>query len=389
MAIEVSGIARAQALDALAAQPEGLAVLRALGQFDLGLAIERGHMDLPAQRRRDHAHRCGAVQVIAIALEDLMWLDPDLDVQVARRAAVGAGLAVASRTNTHAFVDAGRDLDLERLVLLDAALAMTGHARLGDHLAHATAGRAGLLDAEETLAHRDRTGAVASAAHLRAGARLGAGAVAGVAGFVGGNAYLRFLASGAVLERDLHRVRQVVAAKHLLPTAAATTATTRATRAAKDVAKDVAESFCKATHAIRAAARAKAATHVGVDAGVAVLVVGGTLLRVGEHLVGLLGLLELLFGLLGIVTLIAVRVVLHRELAISLLDVFVGGVFGHTQSFVVIALCHRFIRHAAASGSNKNAAPDPSCALVPPNAAQTPGFTPAPQLHRCRVTSFL
>jgi hypothetical protein len=38
----------------------------------------------------------------------------------------------------------------------------------------------------------------------------------------------------------------------------------------------------------------------------AVLVVGGALLRVGEHLVGLLGLLELLFRLLGVVTLVAV-----------------------------------------------------------------------------------
>ena len=364
-------------------------MLRALGQLDLCFAAERGHMDLPAQRRRDHAHWRGAVQVVAITLKDLVRLDPDLDVQVARRAAVGAGLAVASRADAHAFVDTSRNLDFERLVLLDAALAVTGHARLGDHLAHAAAGRAGLLDAEETLTHGDRTRAVATAAHLRAGAGLGAGAVAGVAGFVGRNANLRFFASGAVLERDLHRVRQVIAAKHLLPTAAATTATTRATRAAKDVAEDVAESFCKAAHAIRAAAGAKAATHVGVDTGVAVLVVGRTLLRVGEHLVGLLGLLELLFGLLGIVALVAVRVVLHRELAISLLDVFLGGVFCHAQGFVVIALCHRFIRHAAASGSNKNAASDPSCALVPPNAAQTPGFTPAPQLHLCRVTSFL
>jgi hypothetical protein len=35
------------------------------------------------------------VQVVAVALEDVVLLDADLDVQVARRAAVGAGLAVA------------------------------------------------------------------------------------------------------------------------------------------------------------------------------------------------------------------------------------------------------------------------------------------------------
>jgi hypothetical protein len=53
------------------------------------------------------------VQVVAVALEDLVLLDADLDVQVAGRAAVGARLAVAGRADAHAFVDAGGDLHLE------------------------------------------------------------------------------------------------------------------------------------------------------------------------------------------------------------------------------------------------------------------------------------
>ena len=65
---------------------------------------------------------------------------------------------------------------------------------------------------------------------------------------------------------------------------------------------------------------------------------GGALLRVGEHLVGLLGLLE--FLLRGLVIRIAVRMMLHRELAIGLLDLLVAGVFRHTQDLVVIALGH-------------------------------------------------
>ena len=48
------------------------------------------------------------------------------------------------------------------------------------------------------------------------------------------------------------------------------------------------------------------------------------LLRIGEDLVGLLRFLEFLLGRL--VVRIAVRMVLHRELAIGLLDVLVGGV---------------------------------------------------------------
>jgi hypothetical protein len=83
-----------------------------------------------------------------------------------------------------------------------------------------------------------------------------------------------------------------------------------------------------------------AAAHVGVDAGVAELVVGRALLRVGEHLVGLLGLLELLFRRLAAFTLVAVRVVLHGQLAVGLLDVVLAGVLGDAEDLVVVALCH-------------------------------------------------
>jgi len=73
---------------------------------------------------------------------------------------------------------------------------------------------------------------------------------------------------------------------------------------------------------------------------VAVLVVRGALLRIRQHLVGLFGLLELLLGLLGIVTLVAVGVMLHGQLAVGLLDVVVGRVLRHAEDFVVVALCH-------------------------------------------------
>ena len=49
------------------------------------------------------------------------------------------------------------------------------------------------------------------------------------------------------------------------------------------------------------------------------LIVGRTFLGIGEHFIGLLGLLELLFG--GLVIRIAVRMQLHGEAPVSLLDV--------------------------------------------------------------------
>src|SRR5207253_4955534 len=109
VAVEVAGIARAHALDPLAAQAERLAVLGALGQLDLGLAAERRHLDRSAERRTRHRDRDGAMQVVAVALEDLVRLHPDLDVEIAVRPAVRSRLAVAARSDPHAFVDAGRE----------------------------------------------------------------------------------------------------------------------------------------------------------------------------------------------------------------------------------------------------------------------------------------
>jgi hypothetical protein len=171
---------------------------------------------------------------------------------------------------------------------------------------------------------------------LALGAGLGAAAVAGLAAVPARDADLRLLAGRRLLQRDLHRVAEVVAAVDLLLAAA------RAPAAAEDVAEDVAEGLGEAAEPLRSGAAAPAG-HVGVDAGMAELVVGGPLLGVGEHLVGLLGLLEFLLRLLGrrVLALVAVRVVLHGQLAVGLLDVFLGRVLRHAQDVVVVALGHR------------------------------------------------
>jgi hypothetical protein len=91
---------------------------------------------------------------------------------------------------------------------------------------------------------------------------------------------------------------------------------------AEDIAKNVAEGVGESAGA---SAKPGAAAHVGVDAGVAVTVIRLALLRVRQHFVGLLGLLELVLRALAIR--IAVRMVLHCELAIGLLDVLIRSIF--------------------------------------------------------------
>jgi hypothetical protein len=78
----------------------------------------------------------------------------------------------------------------------------------------------------------------------------------------------RFGAARGLFERDLEVVAQVGAAIDVGAAAAATTAAT------EDVAEDVAEGIGEAAEA----PAPPAAAHVRVDAGVAVLVVGGALL---------------------------------------------------------------------------------------------------------------
>jgi hypothetical protein len=71
------------------------------------------------------------VQVVSIALEDVVVLDADLYIEIARRPAIGAGLSVAGGADAHAVVDAGRDLHFQRLLALDLALAAAAGAGLG------------------------------------------------------------------------------------------------------------------------------------------------------------------------------------------------------------------------------------------------------------------
>ena len=154
---------------------------------------------------------------------------------------------------------------------------------------------------------------------------------------------MRIFALGGVFQGDFHGVAQVVAAVDLTATACTPCAAT-----AEHVAKNIAKGFSKAATA------AKTATHaaVGVYAGVTVLVISSALLAVREHFVGLFGLFELLFGFLGLLALIAVRVVLHGQLAVGLFQFFVRGGLADAEDFVKVAFGHWYLQTV----KNRNAA---------------------------------
>ncbi len=72
-----------------------------------------------------------------------------------------------------------------------------------------------------------------------------------------------------------------------------------------------------------------------IDTGGAEAIVAAALLRVGEHLVGASDLLE---ATLRALRLVAVGVVLHRELAESALDLVLRGLAGYAQHLVEVVL---------------------------------------------------
>src|SRR5699024_1647550 len=124
----------------------------------------------------------------ALPPEQLMGPDGDGDQQVARRAAVLAGVALAPDGDGLAVVDAGGDAGLDGLFLPHHAAAPAVLAGLVDDAALAAALGAGGGGGEHAHGRLppdlDRAGAVAVRAHLRRGAGGAAAAVAGVAGLV-------------------------------------------------------------------------------------------------------------------------------------------------------------------------------------------------------------
>ncbi len=205
---------------------------------------------------------------------------------------------------------------------------MTLAARILDDLAAAVTVRTCLLHREKALTHLHLAGAVAGRAGLGTAAGVGTGAVTDFT--VNQSRHLDLLGDPAyrLFQRQLHGVTQVGA------TGRATTGTTTAT------AEDVTEYVTKHVGEVGTAAKATVATATlaRVDTGMAVLVVTGTQVGIGQDLVGFLDLFELLFGC-GI-TLITIRVILHGQALVRLLNLAIVGIFRHTQYFVEIALRH-------------------------------------------------
>jgi hypothetical protein len=229
----------------------------------------------------------------------------------------------AADAQARAVVDARRNLHGDLLLLAHAARAVAARARVLDHPPGTAALRTGASHGEEALRIADLPAAGASGAGHRLRAGLGAVAGADGAAHDARDGQRDVLAEHRLFEVERQVITKVVAAGGAI---AAFAAAAEEVAEAEQVAEDVAE--------VGELIRVEPA-HAGC-ASVAVTVVAGPLLLVGEHAVRFRRLLELLLGI-GIAG-VLVGVVLHRELAVGLLDVVHRRATLHAEDFVVITL---------------------------------------------------
>src|SRR6516225_2452587 len=265
------------------------------------VAVDGRHLDLAAQRRKDHGDRHSAVQIGALALEERMCADREENVEIPGRSAAHARLAFACEPYAGAILDARGDVDRERALARHPPGARAGWTGVVDDLSAALAGGTGPLEREETLSVTDASLAAAGRTSLGFGAGLGARARASLAGHRGGDADLRGLAEIGLLQADFHIVAQIGAALAAAP------ASTASAAHAEQVIEDVGEG---GSHVAETVGRAGAGM---LESGVAEAVVGRALVGILEDLVGLIDLLEADFA--ALVAGIAIGVPLHGELA--------------------------------------------------------------------------
>src|SRR6185369_9996905 len=115
------------------------------------LPFERRHVDVGPERRLREAERHVADDVVLLAPEERVILDADDDVEIARRTAAAAALTFPSELQAGAGVDAGGNLDAQRMRFSEHPLAAALRTRVRDRAPAPVTLGAHLGDAEEAL----------------------------------------------------------------------------------------------------------------------------------------------------------------------------------------------------------------------------------------------
>jgi hypothetical protein len=178
---------------------------------------------------------------------------------------------------------------------------------------------AGLLHGEKSLLHANLAMTATGAAVDWYGAFLRTAASASITAYRGWDPDLNRGASHRLFQIEFKVVTQVRTLSNMAATATAA--------AAEDIAKDIAKYVAKV---------GAASTGLPFQTGVTELIVASSFLGIRQNLEGFIGFLELVFRCL--VVWITIRVMLHGNAPVSLLNIGSRSVPGNTQDFVVISL---------------------------------------------------
>ena len=302
--------------------------LRAFGDLQLVFSFKRRNHNLDAERSLRKRNRNHAVQVVALALKEGVLLDMQDYIQVTGRPAKRARLAQAVETNSRAVLHSRRDLGFDRALAQQAAFAFALRAGIGDHTARALAGWAGSSDAKKALLIPDLASATARPASNCSFAGRRTVSAAPVAGLMAADIHLLLGAEDRFIKFKVQVFAKIGSA---LGAAATTPALAEHIAETENVAEDVAKIL--EDGGIESSRTSSAAAHASMPEAV----IQRALLAVGEDGIRFSDLLEFVFRvrIVGV----AVRMVRHRELAVSALDFNVGGRTGNTEHLVIIAFC--------------------------------------------------
>src|SRR6266567_1499691 len=330
--VQISLPVSVQHRHAFVANAEGGPGLRAVGNFQHVLAVHRGHANLRAHRRLSHRDRHHAVQVIAFAREEGMLFHVQDDIQISGRAAKLADLSRSRKTDSRSILDARGHFRVDGSLAQNPAFALALRARIGDDAPRALAGRTGTSNAEKSLLITNLTAPAARTASGWPLARRRTGTVALLASLVAAHRNPRLRAEERFLKLQRQVFPEISAALH--PAASASSAaTTEHVAEAEKFSEDIAEVLK------HRGIKARALPRTAAQSCVAIAVINGALVRVGEHGVGFADFLEFVFRvrIIGI----AVRMKLQRQLAVGALELLLRDRAGHAQHFVVVAFCVR------------------------------------------------
>jgi len=265
------------------------------------------------------------VQVIPLALKEGMFLDMQNNVKVASRSTEVSSLPKSSVANARAVFHSRGNFCLDRALAQYSALAFALRARIGNYTATALARGTSPRDTEKSLLVTNLPAAVARATRYGRFSRSRTGSTALLARLMSPDGHGTFRS-----EHGFFKLQAQVFAKIGAPLS--TAAAAASLRSAEHISKSekVSEDFAEVLNNARIESSSR-----GPHAGMPEAVVASALLLVDQNGVCLSALFEpiLRIRVIGI----AVRMVLHRQLAISALDLDLGRAPANTQHLVVIA----------------------------------------------------